>query len=380
MRGFSGESNADGCGRDLGPAPNGGRVAVSGFCAGRPAVGLAAEGPPQLVAVVDTEEEFDWSSATYDPATSGIGHLRRIGELQALFADHGIRPVYVVDYPVASQPQGVDALAPLAAAGRALIGAHLHPWVSPPFGEALSVANTFPGNLPPAVEAEKLARLTACIAANFGRRPEIYRAGRCGVGPNTFAIAEDQGFTVDLSVAPPFDYSHDGGPDFSRCGLAPRWVGRRGTLLSIPATGALVGLLPSPGLYRRALAPRLRHLRLPGMLSRLRLLDRLRLSPEGYDVASMRRLTEWLLGRGQRIFVLTLHSPSVEPGHTPFVRDGADRRELFARLDGFCRYFFRELGGRAADPLALREAALTAPAAAARRQDGPGEVVSAPAE
>ena len=38
----------------------------------------------------------------------------------------------------------------------------------------------------------------------------------------------------------------------------------------------------------------------------------------------MRRLTRALLARGQRTFVLSLHSPSVVPGNTPYVRSDAD--------------------------------------------------------
>ena len=95
-------------------------------------------------------------------------------------------------------------------------------------------------------------------------------------------------------------------------------------------------------------------LRLPAIASRLRLLERLRLTPEGYTLAEMKRLTRALLRRGQRSFVLSLHSPSVVPGNTPYVRRKEDLAQLLQRLSGFLVFFRDELGGRFMTPLALK--------------------------
>jgi hypothetical protein len=316
---------------------------------------------PELILVVDTEEEFDWS-APFDRNATGTGHMHRLGRFQALCERHGIRPVYVVDWPIADQAPGVEALAPLLREGRALIGAHLHPWVSPPHEEAVNAHNSYPGNLPRALEAAKLVRLAERIEAAFGERPRIYKAGRYGIGPNSFAILEELGFEVDLSPAPPFDYRPAGGPDYSDRGLAPRWEGPKRSVLSIPGTGALIGAMASAGLYRLASRPALGPLRLPGILARLGLVERLNLSPEGHDAADMIRLVRWLHARGQRLFVLSLHSPSIEPGHTPYVRTEAGLDAFLEALDGFLGFFMGTLGGRPTDPVALR-AALAAGAA-----------------
>ena len=310
---------------------------------------------PTLTIVIDTEEEFDWFGP-FDRNAIGVGHLRRIGGFQAVCERWGIRPVYAVDYPVASQRTGVEALRPLLAEGRALVGTHLHPWVSPPYEEEVNERNSFPGNLPPALERAKLKRLTECIEATLGARPLMYRAGRYGIGPNTFAILEDLGYLVDLSPSPPFDYRSVGGPDFSRRGLAPAWVGPRGSVLSIPGTGALVGRLPSHRLYQATMSRLLAHLHMPNILARCGVVERLRLSPEGLSRAEMTRLVRWLYERGQRLFVLSLHSPSMAPGNTPYVRSEADLDDLLARLDGFLGFFMAELGGVPTDPLAVHAA------------------------
>lgn len=303
--------------------------------------------------VVDTEEEFDWT-APFDRHATGVGHMHRIGRLQAVCDAWGVRPTYVVDYPIAAQAPGIDALAPLLRDGRALLGAHLHPWVSPPHEEAITGHNSFPGNLPATLERAKLAALAERIEAAFGERPRVYKAGRYGLGPNSFRILEELGFAVDLSPSPPFDYTAAGGPDYSRRGLHPAWEGPGGRVLSIPGTGALVGRLPSRRLYR--LATVAVAMRLPGILARLGVVERIHLSPEGQDAAEMARLVRWLLGRGQRLFVLSLHSPSVEPGHTPYVRDEAAAAALLAALDGFLRVFMTDLGGVATDPLSVHAA------------------------
>lgn len=315
---------------------------------------------PRLIVVVDTEEEFDWS-APFDRNATGTGHMRRIGRFQAVCEAWGVRPTYVVDYPIAAQPDGVAALTPLLREGRALVGAHLHPWVSPPHEEEVNARNSYPGNLPRALEHAKLAILRDTIAAAFGLRPRIYKAGRYGIGPNSFAILEELGFDIDLSPAPPFDYTAAGGPDYSRRGLAPEWVGPARSVLSIPGTGALIGRLPHPALHRLATRPAPMRLRLPGVLARLGLLERLNLSPEGHGAAEMIRLVRWLHGRGQRLFVLSLHSPSLEPGHTPYVRTEAELDGFLAALEGFLRFFVRELGGVPTDPVAVHDG-LAAPA------------------
>lgn len=310
---------------------------------------------PALTIVIDTEEEFDWFGP-FDRNATGVGHLRRIGGFQAVCERWGIRPVYAVDYPVASQRTGIEALRPLLAGGRALVGTHLHPWVSPPYEEEVNEYNSFPGNLPPALERAKLKCLTECIETTLGARPLMYKAGRYGIGPSTFGILEELGYLVDLSPSPPFDYRPVGGPDFSRRGLAPVWAGPRGSILSIPGTGALIGWLPSHRLYQATISRRLAHLHMPNILARCGVVERLRLSPEGLSCAEMGRLVRWLYERGQRLFVLSLHSPSMAPGNTPYVRSEADLDDLLATLDGFLSFFMAELGGVPTDPLAVHAA------------------------
>jgi hypothetical protein len=307
------------------------------------------------VVVVDTEEEFDWS-APFDQAGTAVGHMSAIGRVQDVFDAMGVVPSYLVSYAIASQEAGHRPLQPYLAEGRALIGAHLNPWTTPPHREQLNASNSYPGNLPRELEAAKLGALSRQIERALGIRPTIYKAGRYGKGPHTATILEEQGFEVDMSPAPAMDLRADGGPDYARHSPRSFLFGQRRRLLCLPNTGAFLGWFHELG---PDLHPLLEHasvarLRLPAIASRLRLLERLRLTPEGHTFAEMRRLTRTLLRRGQRTFVLSLHSPSVVPGNTPYVRHEGDLALLLQRLRGYLAFFRDELRGRFMMPLALK--------------------------
>lgn len=158
----------------------------------------------KLVVVIDTEEAFDWSRGR-SRSNTAVQALRWIGRIQDIFDEYHITPVYVIDYPVASQADGYQPLQEIHSGGRCLIGAHLHPWVNPPYEEPVNAYNSFPGNLPRHLEAAKLQILGDCIGEQFGSCPVIYKAGRYGCGPHTADILEEQGYEVDLSVTPCLD-------------------------------------------------------------------------------------------------------------------------------------------------------------------------------
>jgi hypothetical protein len=317
---------------------------------------LPADARPILSVVIHTEEEFDWDRE-HAREEVGVEHMRHINRAQEIFDAFGIVPNYVVDYPIASQPLGYETLRRYQDDGRALIGAHLHPWVSPPLTEDLTRANTYPGNLPRELEYEKLRILTETITTNFGKRPLTYLAGRYGNGRNSAAILEELGYEVDISVAPPIDYSGDGGPDYSGCTAQPFWFGSQRRLLGLPGAGCYAGWLKGAGtpFYQLITHSKLRWARLPGITSRLRAFERIRLSPEDYTLAEMQRMTRSMLDEGQRIFVFSFHSPSVQPGCTPYVREEAALRRFLDKTRRYFDWFFRDLNGQTLTPLEIKD-------------------------
>jgi hypothetical protein len=286
----------------------------------------------------DTEEEFDWSKPRSRDNRSTT-HMRAMPDVHERFRRRGVKPVHLVDHPIATDPRSVEMLREWLDRGEVSVGTQLHPWVNPPHDEEVNTFNSFVGNLPIELERAKIADLTETIEAAFGRRPVVYRAGRYGVGPNTAQLLEEAGYQADASVRALFDYSYEGGPDFSRVKPLPFRIGG-GALVELPLSAAYVGRLRARGrgLYRAAgRLPRGR-----GLLSRTGLLDRVALTPEGVPLAEALAAARALIGDGVRWFSLSFHSPSVEPGHTPYVRTAGDLRTFHAWWDGMLDLFEAE--------------------------------------
>lgn len=307
---------------------------------------LPADWPPTLTVVVDTEEEFDWN-APFDRAARSTANIQYQPLAQEIMDRYGVVPTYVVDYPVADTLEASAVLRRIAESGRCEIGAHLHPWVSPPYEEPVDEYHSYPGNLPPHLEREKLARLAERIEGAFGVRPTIYKAGRYGIGPATFDILGELGFYIDTSVVPHTDFSNQGGPDFT--GFPTRPFRAQANLLALPLSVHFVGALASAGspLYPQLVGGLARQLRAPGVAARLGLLERLRLTPEGNSLDDMIRQTQAALARDERYFMLTYHSSSLLPGATSYVRNEADRNAFLATLEGYLSFFMDACRGRA---------------------------------
>ncbi|HEY3909969.1 MAG TPA: polysaccharide deacetylase family protein [Stellaceae bacterium] len=318
-------------------------------------VNFSADHPPMLVVVVDTEAEFDWSRQQPRRAR-GVSSVKRQLQTLPIFERYGVRPTFVLDYPVSSSPEGYEFIRDLHRSGACEIGAHLQPWDNPPFIEQTTDENSYPGNLPFELEREKLVQLTRTIAENVGVRPRIYKAGRYGVGHATAQILAELGYEIDVSVVPGTDLRRSFGPDFSHCEARPYWFGADPALLEIPLSIGYTGLLaPSESMaYVLTMNERLKALHVPGILAHLGLIERITLTPEGISFAEQRRLTLALLRKGHRVFSFTYHSPSLAPGNTPYVRSEADLRAFLRRIEEYLDFFTGKLGGRAATPFEIK--------------------------
>jgi hypothetical protein len=301
---------------------------------------------PRLIVFVDAEEEFRWH--TFSSQAISVRNIAAQSRAQDLLNRFGVRPTYLVDYAVASQDEGIGPLKAMLDAGRCGIGAQLHPWVNPPIDEEITIHNTYPGNLPAALERAKIDRLTATITQNFGVKPRVFKAGRYGAGPNTASALIDAGYWIDASVMPLTDFSSKGGPDYSDSPAQPYWIDAARRLLEIPNTVGLVGLMD--GISRRGMSTLLSNpsiaCRIPGLLSHLGLLERIRLTPEGISLDEAKRMTLSLFQRDRRLFVLSYHSSTLLPGGSPYVATPDDLERFLAWLDGYMRFFFGALGGQ----------------------------------
>ncbi len=301
---------------------------------------------PVVITTIDAEEDFDWHSPFSRSATD-VTSIRSQQIAHRVFERHGVKPVYLVDFPVASQDAGRGPLRELLQQGLCDVGSQLHPWVTPPLDEAVSFHNSYPGNLPLQLEYDKIARLTDEIDRAFGVTPRLFRAGRYGVGPNTGGILRQLGYLADSSVVPCWSFADQGGPDYRLMSAKPFWIDRDRTLLELPVSAAMVGAasgLPA-GLRARLFRRNSERARLPSVMSRLGLLERIKLTPEGIALDEAQRLVRHMVADGIRVFVLTYHSPSLEPGNTPYVRTPDDLQRFLGWLDGFYDFFRSEIGG-----------------------------------
>jgi hypothetical protein len=317
-------------------------------------ISLPAGTAPRLFVVVDTEEEFDWS-APFSRTNTSVRAIRHINRLQHVLLRYKIKPTYVIDFPIASQAEGYGPLKELSDSGVACIGAHLHPWVNPPFEEELVRRNSYGCALGQALETEKIRILRDRIERSFGQTPTVYKAGRYGFGTTTVRALESLAFTIDVSINPRMNFVSDGGPSFEAFDTQPFFFGRQ-RLLEIPCSTDYLGFAGplAPRLHKVLSHPALTRARLPGVMSRLHVVNKVMLSPEGSTLAEMIGLTRSLFRRGVRTFSLTLHSPSVEPGCTPYVRTNSDLEAFLDRIDSYCKFFFDDLQGCSCTPEEFR--------------------------
>ncbi len=311
---------------------------------------------PQLVVVIDTEEEFDWS-ARFARENRSVKCIPEQLRAQDVFERHGIVPTYVIDHPVASTDVSAEIFRNLQRESRCIVGTHLHPWVNPPYDEKVNEHNSYPGNLPAGLEEKKLVNLTDLITENIGKRPVIYKAGRYGYGPATTAILEKLGYEIDASVVPHTDFSKELGPNFRGLPDQPYWFGSKAELLEVPLTSGFSGVLGRWGHHIHPVIARPAgiKLHLPGILSRLGLCERINLTPEGISLTEHKRLTRALLARGNRIFSYTYHSSSLLPGGSPYVKSAEDRDAFLEKMDQYFSFFINEIGGEASSPIKVRD-------------------------
>lgn len=274
---------------------------------------------------VDTEEEFDWNGE-FHPFDYDLNHVRRLAKFQEFCENIGVVPVYLIDWPIANSQIAVEILGDAAKRGTAQIGIQLHPWVNPPHEEEVNAFTSYAGNLPPELMHEKFRRLRDVIHRNFDCAPQIYRAGRYGLGSHSARMLREAGIAIDSSVRSRYDYRKGHGPDYSAHPLWPYWVDEERSLLELPLTTVYWGTLRQLGGILYPWAERFP--RLPGLLSRLGLLERIALTPEGISLEDALRGLDIAIDDGLPVLVLSFHSPSLVPGNTPYVNSEDD-------LDGF---------------------------------------------
>jgi hypothetical protein len=298
--------------------------------------------PTLLIVSIDTEED-NWRP-TRDGIT--VENIRELPRLDALFQRLGVRATYFTTYQVARHDWAAGILRELHGGG-AELGAHLHPWNTPPLDEPFVPRNTMVKNLPAALQLAKVEHLTAALREACGGRPVAFRAGRYGLGPDTVKALVSCGYRVDSSVTPFVSWEdNDDGPTFVGAPMRPYRLSGNVDVRVPQPDGALIELpmsigysrppsMPWTGLHRLLSTRVLRRLRLRGVAARLGLLKRISLSPETDSVADMLTLTRRLLDAGIGHLHLFFHSPSLRPGLSEFNPDAESVEGMYRAIASY---------------------------------------------
>lgn len=155
----------------------------------------------KLVVTIDTECDKgpDWAVRQPLAFTNILEGVTR--RLQPLLAAHGVTPTYLLSPEVLDDADCAALFRSLAA--DVDLGTHLHSeFIDPAADPGTRSSHAVQCDLPPELEARKLANLTKLFETRLGFRPTAFRAGRFGIGPHTLTILEDLGYRVDSSVTP----------------------------------------------------------------------------------------------------------------------------------------------------------------------------------
>jgi peptidoglycan/xylan/chitin deacetylase (PgdA/CDA1 family) len=308
-----------------------------------------------LLVGIDTESDNQWDLASRERPT--FENLYALPALHALFRRHGVRPTYVITWPVAKDPRSADVLRELRESHTCEIGAHHHAWETPPCEPDDMRRHPYAADLPSAQFEAQLTALTDAIADAVGERPVSYRSGRFGFSAAHVAPLERAGYRVESSVTPLFYEGHKGGPDFADATLRPYYLSydhatRPGTsqLLELPLSSALDRRVPHALAMAYARAPR--NYDTKRILRKLGIARVLWLRPSYSSLDDMVRLARRVADEGEPLLNLLFHSSEAIVGGSPYNRTQAELDAFLDRLDRFLAFATRELK---AEPLTFIE-------------------------
>jgi len=307
--------------------------------------------PMHLVISVDVEEEGLFSGC-YRREPAGVSNVAHLGRLEFVTTEFGCPVTLLATYPVLRDAHCRATLLRWRDNLGAELGAHLHPWCTPPYDLAHPASDVdrdlrepIPARrLPAALLEAKLRTLVAAAEEAAGRAPSSFRMGRFDHAPTLPALLVDVGVRVDSSVIP-LSSRNDRGDTF----LAPN--DPHVLVQRDDGTAALVEVPLTMVAESKALASAVFHASalLPGPL-RWRWLERFRqvgavgINPTWYRLPAMRWAARLHERRGGRVLHMFLHSTELMPGATPMFRTDRDVDRLVERLHAFLGWVMRRGG------------------------------------
>lgn len=293
----------------------------------------------KLVFTIDVEEEGLFRGR-HPRQPAGVANVAELRRLEPLIGELKLVPTLLVAHAAARDPESRALLGPWRARHGAELGAHLHPWSTPPFAKGNETGSVNPDLLPDALLEAKIHTLIEAVGAIAGRAPRSFRMGRYHLTPTGARLLAAAGIRVDGSAVPL--RTEVGGPDWFGSPADPyRMETAAGPLLEAPLT--IVPIWPATArLWHRAagrLPPGLR----PRVLSAFRRLGAAGIQPAWFSLPVMKLAARLHVRRGGRVLHMHLHSSELMPGATPAFRTAADVDRLVARIHAFVTWVRREM-------------------------------------
>ncbi len=304
-----------------------------------PSASITLPPKPLFLLTVDTEEEWNWAGEFPRPPFS-TDNIEQIPAFQSFCQELGVQPTYFVDHAVADCPSHAAMLRRYFDNGECDIGAHLHPWATPPITEVINEKNSHAVNLPLTLFTDKMTTLTDKLQATFGQHPYSYRAGRWGINAQHLEVLALLGYRVDSSVRP---FYSDKAFSYTSAPTRPYWPARdsvtdiatdSGAVLEVPATNGynFSNFEQLDRLRQKLSTPPINRLRLIGILWRLGILRQISVTPEGMDAADVCRCIDACIKRGDRVISMFFHSSDLLPGATQYVQTEADKTRMMSLI------------------------------------------------
>ncbi len=291
---------------------------------------------------IDTEEEGNWGGNYYRHNESTVENIRHLPDFQNFCNRLGLRPTYLIDYPVATKDFSVKILKSFLDDGVCEIGTHLHPWCNPPYEEEINLRNTFVHNLPEELQLKKLSVLTEAIQDNFKIKPVSYRAGRYAFNAQSIPLLESLDYLVDSSVIPYREAKTAEEPSFGMTGLNPYQPDYADILkpgaskiIELPVTVEFTRRLPG---WFKVNYNGLPNIGIRRILKKLFHIDLIWLRPSYSNVPDMIRLCEGCINQGVTVLNMMFHSNELMPGGSPYNKSDADVELFLNKIEQLIGY------------------------------------------
>jgi hypothetical protein len=301
----------------------------------------------RVVFSVDVEEEGLFSGR-YAPVAAGVRNVESLRRLEFVSREFGLPVSLLCTWPVFNDSGCRDILRHWQGELGAEVGAHLHPWNTPPLESVPDDAWT-PSELM-AVELldAKLAELVRICREATGRAPVSFRMGRFDLGPKVRDLLPAHGLRVDTSIVPACWSAALPESFLSPTDPYPLLTDEDGRLRLLEAPITMAPVLPglSAAVWRAAglLGPAAR----VWLLRRFHVLAVGGTIPVWYPLPSMKLGARLHLARGGRVIHLFIHSSELMPGASPHVPDEAAVARVERRIRAFLHWLQRRakpLGG-----------------------------------